>query len=553
MTRTSRSAPTAGGAHRAARGAGHGLTQTPPGPARTPPGPHRVLAARAGPAGRLAARGLIQVLVGSDPAPVWRSPWQRRAAHCGLAVATLALSAASLTSITGITSRFLKPPLPGPGQRGSIVPQPSFVHVHPAAAAQVVAVSRLVPHAAAFRLSWLVGFSGGPGQLMALAVLVALAVVAPLPLLARYPLLGWRIGWLGLLLLPLAGVGWTGGWPWSPVQIVVLLAVFGAAGVRHPRAVLWWMWALTLIPWWLRAPGHPGLPTAVLGTIGLTAVTIALDAFSSRRGDRRALADQAEATELERARRAVLEERAKIARELHDVVAHHMSLIAVRAETAPYRLAGLDQPVREEFGSLSSAAREALTDMRKLLGVLRHDQPPDRAPQPQLSDLPGLIDTARRAGVAVRLSAPPAPGQVPAGVGVCAYRIVQESLSNAGRHAPGAAVTVSVNHDPGAVVLRVANGPGTGLNGHRDVPDHALAAAVTGPGAPAGPAAPAGRSRPGGPGPGLAPGKSPGHGPGHGLAGMRERVALLGGSLSAGPAPDGGFVVSAVLPLDQAA
>jgi signal transduction histidine kinase len=118
-----------------------------------------------------------------------------------------------------------------------------------------------------------------------------------------------------------------------------------------------------------------------------------------------------------------------------------------------------------------------------------------------------LVDAARQAGVSVELSAPLALGRVPPGVGVCAYRIVQESLSNASQHAPGAAVTVSVGHDAGAVLLRVANGPG-GPSGSE-------------------------------------------HGPGHGLTGMRERVALLGGSLSAGPAPDGGFVVSAVLPLGE--
>ena len=102
---------------------------------------------------------------------------------------------------------------------------------------------------------------------------------------------------------------------------------------------------------------------------------------------------------------------------------------------------------------------------------------------------------------------------MPAGVGVCAYRIVQESLSNASQHAPGAAVTVSVDQDAGAVLLRVANGPG----------------------------GPPGR------------GRATSTGQGHGLTGMRERVALLGGSLSAGPAPDGGFVVSAVLPLGETA
>jgi signal transduction histidine kinase len=155
-------------------------------------------------------------------------------------------------------------------------------------------------------------------------------------------------------------------------------------------------------------------------------------------------------------------------------------------------------------------AREALTEMRRLLGVLRQDQPAGLAPQPQLTELPTLIDAARRAGVEVELSVPAELGRVPAGVGVCAYRIVQESLSNAGRHAPGAAVTVSVDHDARAVRLRVSNGPGS-------------AAARSGPE----------------------------RGRGHGLSGMHERVALLGGSLSVGPTAAGGFVVSAVLPLGE--
>jgi signal transduction histidine kinase len=198
------------------------------------------------------------------------------------------------------------------------------------------------------------------------------------------------------------------------------------------------MWALSLVPWWLHVgKDGPGVLACVLGTVAFTAAAIAVDSLGSRRRAQQALADQAERTELEQARRAVLEERARIARELHDVVAHHMSLIAVRAETAPYRLAGLPESVREEFGSLSGAAREALADMRRLLGVLRHDQPAERAPQPQLADLPVLVETARQAGVPVELSAAPALDEVPAGVGVCAYRIVQESLSNASGHLTG--------------------------------------------------------------------------------------------------------------------
>jgi signal transduction histidine kinase len=398
---------------------------------------------------RRAWHGLVQVLIGPDPPSVWRwrSPQERRTAYAALGVATLALC-----------------------------------------------VVNLVPGVA------------GPGQL-----LLAVPVVAPLPLAARYPMLAWRIGWLALLLAPLVPATWRGGWPWGAGQILALLGAFCLAGIRQQRPALWWMWALSLIPWWLwLAADVPNLNGPAGATIVFTAVAVAVDSIGSRLRSQRALADQTERTEAERARRAVLEERTRIARELHDVVAHHMSLIAVRAETAPYRLTGLSEPARAEFGALSEVAREALGEMRRLLGVLRHDQPAALAPQPQLADLPALVDAARRAGVSVELSPPPALGRVPLGVGVCAYRIVQESLSNASQHAPGAAVTVSVGHDAGAVLLRVANGPG-------------------------GPADPSGSE----------------HGPGHGLTGMRERVALLGGSLAAGPAPDGGFVVSAVLPLGE--
>jgi signal transduction histidine kinase len=410
------------------------------------------LTASTGGAARAAAgrawHGLVQVLTGPDPPLVWRwhSPQERRAAYAALGVATLALCAVNLAGIATL------------------------------------------------------------GQL-----LLAAPVVAPLPLAARYPMLAWRIGWLALLLVPLVPAAWYGGWPWGAGQILALLGAFCLAGVRQQRPALWWMWALSLIPWWLwLAADVPNLNGPAGATIIFTAVAIAVDSVGSRLRSQRALADQAERTEAERARRAVLEERTRIARELHDVVAHHMSLIAVRAETAPYRLTGLSEPVRAEFGALSEVAREALAEMRRLLGVLRHDQPAALAPQPQLADLPTLVDAARQAGVSVELSAPSALGRVPPGVGVCAYRIVQESLSNASQHAPGAAVTVSVGRDAGAVLLRVANGPG-------------------------GPAGPSGSE----------------HGPGHGLTGMRERVALLGGSLSAGPAPDGGFVVSAVLPLGE--
>jgi signal transduction histidine kinase len=398
---------------------------------------------------RRAWHGLIQVLTGPEPPPVWRwrSSQERQAAYAGLGAVTLVLCLANLVG--------------------------AFAH---------------------------------PGQL-----LLAVPVVAPLPLAARYPMLAWRAGWLALLLAPLVPAAWWGGWPWGPGQILAMLGAFFLAGVRQQRPELWWMWALSLIPWllWLIAD-IPNLHGPAGSVAVFTAAVIAVDSVGSRLRAQRSLATQTERAEAERARRAVLEERTRIARELHDVVAHHMSLIAVRAETAPYRLSGLPESARAEFSSLSEVAREALAEMRRLLGVLRHDQPAALAPQPQLADLPALVDAARQAGAPVEFSASTALGQVPAGVGVCAYRIVQESLSNAGQHAPGAPITVSIDHDRGAVLLRVANGPG----GHP-----------------------------------VPPGNQPGTG--HGLTGMHERVALLGGSLTAGPAPDGGFVVSAVLPLGQ--
>jgi signal transduction histidine kinase len=443
---------------------------------------HAALPRRARAVARAAWRGLIQVLVGPDPSVRWRSPGQRWAVGIALAAVTLLLYAASLASPS---VKQAGRQVPGGHQSGSGSGRISPVFGHFA--------------------------SGGPlltqPPVQAVIIMVVVVVVS-LPLALRYPLISWRIGWLGLLVVPLFALRWWGGLPWNPAQILVVLVAFCAAGIRHERAALCWLWALTLLPWWLWAyRDGASMVTAALGTAALSAMAMAVDSVSSRRRAKRALADQAERAELEQARRAVLERRARIARELHDVVAHHMSLIAVRAETAPYRIAGLPEPARDEFGWLSGSAREAMTDMQRLLTMLRNDQLAARVPQPGLPDLPTLIDTARQAGMAVELSAPPGLDTVPESAGVCAYRIIQEALTNAGRHAASAPVTVSVHHDADTVTIQVANGPGA--------------------------AVPRGN----------------GHAPGHGLAGMRERAELLGGSLSAGTAPDGGFVVSAVLPL----
>ncbi len=422
-------------------------------------------------AAQQACRWLLRVLIGPDPAPVWRArpAPDRRAAYVAISAATLALSFVNTATVHGVVSAHGQLPAGSTGLPISLLPPNLAQHV------------------------------------------LAVVVVAPLLVACWYPMLAWRIGWIGLLLAPLAPAAWWGGWPWGPPQILAVLAAFCLAGLPQRRPALWWMWALTVIPWliWLVAD-VPNVKGPVSATIVFAVIAIALDNAAARLRAQRALSVQTEHAEAERAQRSVLEERTRIARELHDVVAHHMSLVAVRAETAPYRLTDLPDAVRAEFASLSDIAREALADMRRLLGVLRDDQPAALTPQPLLTDVPALVDAARHAGVTVELSLPATLDQVPSAVGVCAYRIVQESLSNASQHAPGTPVTVSVDRDLAAVVLQVANGPGV-------------------------PPVPAGGVR----------------GTGHGLAGMRERVALLGGSLSAGPTPDGRFLVSAVLPLGE--
>lgn len=333
------------------------------------------------------------------------------------------------------------------------------------------------------------------------------AVLGVLLLCIRRPLFAWRLGYAALLLLSLVGNNHAIRFPMA----IAVLICYWLAGFRHGRPVAWAMFLLNLLPVlaFMRGPDRP-----LLTMLGLLVIQVALDATIVSRRTGHALAEQVAQSEVDESRRALLEERTRIAREMHDVVAHHMSLIAVQAETAPYRLDDLSEGVKEEFAALSATAREALNDVRRLLGVLRSDGPAERAPQPQLAEIATLVETSRRAGLSVDLSMPAnGDAAVSHAVGLCAYRIVQEALANAGRHAPGAWVHVVVERDPDNLRLDILNGPPTA---DREV------------------ALDSGR-------------------PGHGLAGMRERVALLGGSLSAEPNILGGFAVSAVLPLAETA
>jgi signal transduction histidine kinase len=203
-------------------------------------------------------------------------------------------------------------------------------------------------------------------------------------------------------------------------------------------------------------------------------------------------------------------ERARISRELHDVVAHHISMIAVQAESARLTTPGMPAAGAQRLSAIGDTARAALTEMRRLLGVLREDArtgPAERQPQPGLQQLNELLDAARDAsGTAARLIISGPLAVLDPGVELAAYRIVQEALTNVRRHAPGAAVDVELHYADDALRLRV---------------------------------------RDNGPGPGMARDTPPG---GHGLLGMRERAAAVGGELATGEAPGGGFLVAATLP-----
>ena len=224
----------------------------------------------------------------------------------------------------------------------------------------------------------------------------------------------------------------------------------------------------------------------------------------------------------ERDRQAALAaagERARIARELHDVVAHHVSLMAVQAEAAGSLLPGQPDGAARSVEIIGETARQALSELRRLLGVLRGPgQQPQAAPSPSLADLDGVLDQVRGAGLTVDLTVQGARGELAPGVDLAAYRIVQEALTNALRHSAAAAAAVSIRYEPGYVTVSVADaGPAQPGAGTRLAAPPALARSASMPG-------------------------------GFGLAGITERVASCGGTLTVGPTGAGGFAVTARLP-----
>jgi signal transduction histidine kinase len=249
--------------------------------------------------------------------------------------------------------------------------------------------------------------------------------------------------------------------------------------------------------------------------MGILAVAWVLGRFV---GDRQLYAARLEerTAELERAkqelaRRAVVEERLRLARELHDVVAHAMSVIAVQSGVGAHVAASQPEEVGKALAAIEATSRTALDELRRLLGVLRQDSEPQASltPVPGLADLDRLLAEVGKAGLAVRLRVEGSPLQLPAGVELSAYRIVQEALTNVVKHAGPAHAQVTIGYRDQEVTVEI-------LDGGRGAATPATDGRV---------------------------------GTGHGLIGMRERVAAFGGDLQVGPRPGGGFRVAARLPL----
>ncbi|GAB3311924.1 histidine kinase [Epidermidibacterium keratini] len=296
--------------------------------------------------------------------------------------------------------------------------------------------------------------------------------------------------------------------PWTvPAMLAMFVCclILGYAVDLRQASLTWGVTLAITVPLEFVRMGRLTDPWYVLVSVGTCAVLLGIGIRMLRASEARADA-QAEIGAQERERREILEEKAKMARELHDVVAHHMSVITVQAASAEYRHAGLPADVRDEFRAISEQSRSSLAELRRILGVLRGDDAAlALAPQPGVGDLPRVIEHVERAGTPVELVVADLDGLAES-VSIATYRIVQESLSNVVRHAPGARARIVIDRTPSAIELTVTNTAGQGIID----------------------AFPSG---------------------GHGIRGMKERALALGGTLSAGPRADGGFVVSAWLPL----
>jgi signal transduction histidine kinase len=361
-----------------------------------------------------------------------------------------------------------------------------------------------------------------PGYEPSDAFSVTLSVLAPLPLLWRrtHPAAVLAITWVtmavhGLLL-------YQGGGPF----LALLTAVYSVAAFGSPRAARLGLAAVLVVePVALLDPRdtpYSSWSDVAVGLLILTAVWVFGDSRRTRREQVEMIEERAVRAERERdeqARLAVREERTRIAREMHDIVAHSVSVMVVQAGAARRLVERDPHAAAEAAGQVEATGRDALREMRRAVGVLRADGEGDVAgasgppaalePQPALSDVPALVAGYRDAGLDVRLRTDGEHCPLPSGVELAAFRIIQEALTNTIKHAGPARAEVRIVYGPDALTVVVADdGRGAGFE----------------------------------PGPG-----------GHGIAGMRERVTVYDGDLDAGPHPGGGFRVRARLPLEATA
>jgi signal transduction histidine kinase len=350
--------------------------------------------------------------------------------------------------------------------------------------------------------------SGLPSGVVVLGYALALLHTLPLAARRRFPMTVLATSVASGLAFAAIGL--------PPVLLgpAILVPVYTVAAYRERRVSLVGLAAaevgLALVQ---LTPGRTDLSTWVGDTLVLAAAWL----LGNFVGDRRAYAAQLEerTAELEQARedlarRAVADERLRLARELHDVVAHSMSVIAVQSGVGAHVAETQPEEARKALAAIETASRAALEELRRLLGVLRQDDGDEPhgslAPVPGLADLDTLLAEVGKAGLAVRLRVEGVRLELPAGVDLSAYRIVQEALTNVVKHAGPARAQVVVCYGDQEVAVEVTD-DGKGA------PGDGRAAKV-----------------------------------GHGIIGMRERVALFGGDLEAGPLPGGGFRVAARLP-----
>jgi signal transduction histidine kinase len=319
----------------------------------------------------------------------------------------------------------------------------------------------------------------------------------------RYP--------VAVLAVALAATLWAEAVSRNGVWFALVAAFFNAVMARRRAAAIASLvigFAVSVWPPWLIGRhGHTSV-AAALGTAVLLIVLLSAAELIRIRGQRAAALQRSREEEL---RRRASEERMRMARDLHDVVAHNISVINVQANTALHLMDRQPERAHSALTTINEVSKQALVELRSVLGVLRDaDESAPRSPSPSLSRLGDLADRASAAGLAVRIEQADRPVPLPADVDLAAYRIIQEALTNTARHSGGTKATVRVRDDDGTLVIEVDDD---------------------------GVARPA--SRP--------PGR--GNGPGHGIAGMTERATALGGTLQAGPRPEGGFGVRARLPV----